>query len=78
MKMISGPSPFPPSSLPTMQAYRWGPGEAGVRGERRGWAGTPRTRAVSISECAAPISFNRQRTLCTYTEVQWNVTSSAS
>ena len=29
-------------------SYRWGPGEGGVRGERRGMAGTPRTRAVSI------------------------------
>src|SRR5215813_14558514 len=30
--------------------YRWGPGEGGVRGERRGMAGTARTRAVSFLE----------------------------
>jgi hypothetical protein len=29
-------------------SYRWGPGEGGVRGERRGMAGTPRSRAVSV------------------------------
>ena len=41
-------------------SYRWGPGEGGVRGERRGMAGTSRTRAVSIfvgNEIAAPRLF---------------------
>ena len=45
-------------------SYRWGPGEGGVRGERRGMAGTPRTRAVSIfvgNDVAAPMLLQRQR-----------------
>jgi hypothetical protein len=56
-----------------------GTGGSGVRGERRGWAGTPRTPHFQFrSEFAAAISFNRQRALGTYTEVQWSVTLSAS